>query len=182
MRTRAIILKKKDTREYDQLVTCYTEEFGKLTAVAKSVLKSNSVQAMHLDILNLVDFELVSGRSAPIITGAQAERTYNNMKTNLPIMAGAYFFAEVFDRLVFDHQKDSGIWDFLVSLLDDFDSGRDNFQELFREKQASLIGLLGYAPDMKNGELLSISNMDAIFESLAERKLHALSFMNFVLK
>ena len=62
MKTRAIVLKKQNTNEYDQLVTCYTEEFGKLTAIAKSVLKPSSIQAMHLDLFNLVDFELVSGR------------------------------------------------------------------------------------------------------------------------
>ena len=182
MRTKAIILKKQNTGEYDQLVTCYTEEFGKLTAVAKSALKPNSIQAMHLDVFNLVDFELINGRATPIITGAQAERVYDNMKTNLMALAGAYFFAEVFDRLVFDYQRDNGMWNFLTNLLDDFDGVGDNFQELFRVKQASLIGFLGYAPNTKDGELLSISAMDAIFESLAERKLHSLNLLNSVLE
>ncbi|MBI2065387.1 MAG: DNA repair protein RecO [Candidatus Yanofskybacteria bacterium] len=182
MRTRAIILKKQDAGECDQLVTCYTEEFGKLTAVAKSALKPNSIQAMHLDIFNLVDFELINGRATPIITGAQVERTYGELKTSLTALAGAYFFTEVFNRLVFDYQRDNGMWNFLTSLLDDFNGLDNNFQELFRMKQASLIGLLGYAPNTKDGELLSVPAMNAIFESLAERKLHSLNFMNFVLK
>ncbi len=230
MRTRAIILKKQNTGEYDQLVTCYTEEFGKLTAVAKSALKSTSIQAMHLDVFNLVDFELINGRATPIIAGAQAERTYTNLKTNLPALAGAYFFSEVFDRLVFDYQRDDEMWNFLTGLLDDLDSGKQNFKELFKDKQASFISLLGYAPNMndcifcssrnsmeliayntegrgmvckncylggqrgivvKNGEcghttiaplrgLLSTPVMNAIFESLVERKLHSLNFMKNV--
>lgn len=221
MRTKAIILKKQSAGEYDQLITCYTEEFGKLTAVAKSALKPNSIQAMHLDIFNMVDFELINGRATPIIAGAQAERVYRNIKDNLPALAGAYFFSEVFDRLVFDYQKDDGMWDFLSNLMEDLDNGEEDFKELFRKKQAGLINLLGYAPNMneciscsnhnipeliaystdsrgmvckncffegqggmviKDGESLSISVMNAIFESLAERKLHSLNFMKNVVK
>src|SRR3989338_6247995 len=180
MRTKAIILKKQNTGEYDQLVTCYTQEFGKITAVAKSALKPNSIQAMHVDIFNMVDFELINGRATPIIAGAQLERAYGNMKTNLTSLAGAYFFAEVFDKLVFDYQRDNGIWDFLNNLLDDLDSTQEDFRELFRVKQASLIGLLGYSPTMNSIELLSIPAMNAIFESLAEKRINSLNLINYV--
>ena len=57
MVTKAIIIKKQNTNEYDQWVTCYTEEFGKLKTVAKSILKPSSIQALHLDVFNLVEFE-----------------------------------------------------------------------------------------------------------------------------
>src|SRR3989344_6781387 len=61
MLTLAIIIKKQNTNEYDQLISCYTKELGKITAIAKSILKHSSVQAMHLDVLNLVEFDLVGG-------------------------------------------------------------------------------------------------------------------------
>ena len=80
MRTKAIIIKKQMTKEYDQLITCYSQEWGKLTAIAKSSLKESSIQGMHLDVLNLVDFDLINGRATPIITGAQSENTFSHIR------------------------------------------------------------------------------------------------------
>ena len=156
MRTKAIILKKQNTSEYDQLVTCYTEEFGKVIAVAKSVLKPNSIQAMHLDVFNLVDFELIDGRAMPIITGAQAEETYPRLKNNLSRLAAAYFFAETADKLFFEYQKDDGLWNFFISLLVDLDQpqrlplwNKGSLCGFLVEKQIEFLGILGYAPNLK---------------------------------
>lgn len=226
MRTRAIIIKKQNTNEYDQLVTCYTEEFGKVVAVAKSVLKPSSIQAMHLDLFNLVEFELISGRGTPIIAGAHAEKTFPNFKNNLNHLAVAYFFAEAADRLFFDYQKDQEIWDFFNSLLDELNHHGHHVNhgahgDYLKDKQVEFLGILGYAPNfnecafcsvktaghltaysvevrggvcqscflggqkgivLKNSEWQSPSIIGALFEALAERKLHSLNFLNSMLR
>lgn len=148
MRTKAIILKKQNTGEYDQLVTCYTQEFGKVTAVAKSVLKPSSIQAMHLDIFNLVDFELLNGRAMPIITGAQAEKTYPNLKNNLACLAVGYFFAETVDKLFFEYQKDEKIWHFISSLVEKLDTKPVDMGEFLKSEQVEFFNILGYAPNL----------------------------------
>lgn len=148
MHTKAIILKKQDTNEYDQLVTCYTEEFGKITAVAKSILKPSSIQAMHLDIFNLVDFELINGRGMPIITGAQAEETFPTLKNSLASLATTYFFAETIDKLAFEYQKDEQLWNFFVSLAEELNNGPQDSKEFMRLKQIEFLDILGYAPNL----------------------------------
>lgn len=151
MQTRAIILKKQSTSEYDQWTTCYTEKFGKVMAVAKSILKPNSIQAMHLDVFNLVEFELISGRGAPIITGAQAENVFGGLKSSLPALAAAYFFAEAIDKLAFEYQEDEGLWKFLTGLFGDLNrepsNNENDIRRLFREGQARLLSILGYQPN-----------------------------------
>ena len=153
MKTKALIIKKQYTNEYDQLVTCYTQEFGKLTAIAKSVLKNNSIQAMHLDVLNLVDFELVTGRGVPIITGAQMDNSFFNIKSSLASLAVSHFFTEVIDKMVFDNQKDDVLWGFLVGLLEDLNSrgqiDKEYLGEFFRKNQLELLNVMGYAPNLE---------------------------------
>ncbi len=152
MRTKAIIIKKQNTNEYDQLVICYTEEFGKLTAVARSVLKKDSIQAMHLDVLNMVNFELVNGRAIPIITSAQLENGYHHLKSNLASLALAYFFIEIIDKLVFDNEKDVVFWQFLADLIGDLDrkaaTGGHELSSFFRNKQQEFLTVMGYTPNM----------------------------------
>ena len=57
------MVKKINVGEYDQLVILYTKEFGKITAIAKSVVKPESKQTSHLDILNLIDFPVPLSRN-----------------------------------------------------------------------------------------------------------------------
>lgn len=149
MRTKAIILKKQNTGEYDQLVTCFTEEFGKITAVAKSILKPSSIQSMHLDIFNLVDFELVNSRSVPIITGANTESAFPNLKNDLSCSATAFFFTETADRFFFEYQRDDELWDFFNRLLGELDSGPAHTKDFLKAKQLEFLDILGYIPNLK---------------------------------
>lgn len=178
MRTKAIIIKKQNINEYDQLVSCYTEEHGKLTAIAKSILKRSSLQAMHLDVLNLVDFELINGRAMPIIASAQAEDIYANIKNSLASLAVASFFMEVFDKFVFENQKDAKLWSFLFGLLEELDCPLVRHGEFLKEKQAEFLGVLGYS---EKGYPLYAS-LDAVFESLVGQKLYSLDFVHSVVK
>lgn len=166
MRTKAIILKKQATNEYDQFVTCYTEEFGKITAIAKSILKPTSIQAMHLDLFNLVSFDLINGRGIPIITGAQSENNFLSIKNNLPSLAISYFFAETADKLFFDYQKDEDMWNFLISLFEELNRGLVDTNKFLKSKQIEFLGILGYAPNLNecafcstkiNGQLTTYS-------------------------
>lgn len=147
MQTRAIIIKKQNTNEYDQWVTCYTEEFGKLKTIAKSILKPSSTQAMHLDIFNLAEFELISGRGVPIITGAQLVTSFRDIKSSLVKTATAYFFAEAMDKMVFENDKDEELWSFLSSFLYELDEDRGNPMKILRQGQARLLDVLGYFPE-----------------------------------
>ncbi len=149
MRTHALIIKKQHTNEYDQLVTCFTKEFGKLTAIAKSALKMSSTQAMQLDTFNLVDFELVNGRGMPIIAAAQSINAHRNIKCSLPLLAAASFFLEVVDQIAFDEQRDDGLWELLAGALAAFNESSDErgrLLPLFRRWQRMLLDVLGYAP------------------------------------
>ncbi len=146
----AIVITTRPTNEHDLLVTCYTRERGKLTAVAKSALKHSSTQAMHLDPLTTVDFELIDGRSYPIIASAQSERSHARLKASPLATAMASFFAEVVERIVYDGERDDELWDVLTGALADLDeaagAGTDALFEVFRARQFALVDTLGYAP------------------------------------
>ena len=147
MQTRAIIIKKENTNEYDQWVTCYTEEFGKLKTIAKSILKTNSIQALHLDNFNLVEFDPVLGNGMPIVTSAQVINTFQGIKNSIAKTSVAYFFAEAIDKMVFDNDKDDELWMFLNSFLTELNKYNIDNMALFRQSQKKLLHILGYFPE-----------------------------------
>lgn len=186
MRTRAIVIKKQNTNEYDQFVTCYTQEFGKLTAIAKSVLKPTSIQAMHLDVLNLVEFELINGKAMPIIAGAQSDNSYRELKSSIPSLAVAHFFSEVIDKMVPELEKDKQLWNFMTDLLDKLNRFEPGLTFL-RQKQFVLLGLLGYFPEIAIPTSFDLSrpgptSLDDTFEYNAGFRLKSLKFLYSVLR
>ena len=200
MRTRAIIIKKQNTNEYDQFVTCYTQEFGKITAIAKSILKSSSIQAMHLDVLNLVEFELINGKAMSIIAGAQSENSFRDLKDSAPSLAVAYFFSEVIDKMVPEMEKDEELWNFMTDLLDKLNRFEPSLTFL-RQKQFALLGLLGYSPEVavirpllrSSGSRVAVpasfdlnrpglTYLDDAFEYNAGFRLKSLKFLHSVLR
>ncbi len=147
MRTEALIIKTQPTNEYDVLVTCYTPEWGKLTAVAKSALKHGSMQGMHLATLSLVDFELIEGHSLPIIAAAQNQQGYPNIKQSLERVTMAQFFLETVEKMVFDRQRDTHLWKFLTTTMDEL-NGTGGSWPWFRARQIAMLDVLGYAPQL----------------------------------
>jgi len=151
MRTRAIVIKKQNTNEYDQLVTCYTEELGKVMAIAKSILKKTSLQSMHLDVLNLVEFDLIEGRAWPIIASAQSEDTYLPIKNSIKKFNIASFFLDVIDKIILENERDTSMWSFLISNFKELKEAKEeDILNIFRKRQVGFLDISGYSPKIDN--------------------------------
>ena len=162
MRTKAIVIKKQNTNEYDQLVTCYTEELGKVVAIAKSILKKTSLQSMHLDLLNLVEFDLIEGRAWPIIASAQSEDTYIPIKNSIKKFNVAGFFLDIVDKIIFENERDSDMWLFLISNFKELKEAKEeDILNIFRKRQAEFLNISGYTPKIDNCSVcLTKENLD----------------------
>ena len=176
MKTKAIILKKINTNEHDQLVTCYTEELGKITAIAKSILKKSSIQAMHLDLFNLVNFELITVNSYPIITGAEAENVYLNLKSSIKAMSVAFVLGEYIDKLIFEYYKDEVLWEFMVETLNRLNMRTGDMSGLLASSQKKLLNVLGYYSGFQN--TTQNSNLHLALENIAGQSLKAINFFH----
>ena len=117
MRIQAIILKKTPIREHDELVMCYTRDFGKQRYQAKSSILATSKQGHHLDVLNLAEFNIIEGKQHPIIASAISVDSFPVLKSSLGAMAQAFFVLECFDKLVFENERDDKLWEYLLRTL-----------------------------------------------------------------
>ncbi|HZZ99120.1 MAG TPA: DNA repair protein RecO [Candidatus Paceibacterota bacterium] len=147
MRIKAIVIKKTRTNEYDQIVTCYTEDYGTVRALARGILRPKSLQALQLDDLNLVEFEMIEGRALPIIASAQVLESFSNLRTGLPRLAAAQFFVEVLDKISFENERDPELWELLNEMLTSLNSAPSGeLMATFRSYQNRFLDVLGYAP------------------------------------
>lgn len=178
MRTKAIVIRKQPANEYDQILTLYSEDYGTMRAMARGVCRPTSVQSMHLELLNAVEFEVIHGKSMPIISSAVMSCQHRNVKDSLPKLAAVQFFTEVLDKIAFENEKDVNLWEFLNTMLTDFDSTpAGDVLPLFRKHQAGFLEVLGYKPQFE----LQHSAIDDFFGEIVGRKISSLSFLYSVI-
>ncbi|MDD3711454.1 MAG: DNA repair protein RecO [Patescibacteria group bacterium] len=155
IKTRAIVLGKKDYREYDALVSFYSLDFGRINLLARGLKRESSKLAGHLEPFNLVDLMIIKGREKDYVGSAISENYFLNIKNNYSraVLAGrALGFMK---DLTYLQQADFNIFllvrDFLIFLdsLSD-DKELDLISYFFKLK---LLELLGY-------NFSSIDNLD----------------------
>lgn len=150
MRTDAVILRTQAWREHDLFTHCYTEHSGVVSAVAKGALRDGSVQGMYLNQGNVVRFELVSGRGAPIITGTSAVRMHAAVRNSWPRQAATWAFLESVHTLVTAPERDERLWQVLTDALLALDTcALSDVLPRLRNAQRDLLGVLGYMPQVE---------------------------------
>jgi len=177
MRYKGIVIKKINVGEYDQLVVLYTQEFGKITTIAKSIVKPKSKQASHLDILNLVSFSLVKGNGYPIITSSISSNGYRRLKESLPALALSLFLTEVIDKSIFNNDRDDNLWNFFIDSLDylnsmNSDIDKIEYDNIFNSFHKKVLRLLGYYDETSHMTL----------EEISQKRFNSLSFIKEITK
>lgn len=69
---KAIVLERRDVREFDQLISFYTETKGKQIALARGVKKIISKNSGLLEPCSVVDVELIQGQEVQYVTKVSA--------------------------------------------------------------------------------------------------------------
>ena len=160
MNIEAFVIKKQTTNEYDALVTLYSKEIGRVEAVAKSIMKPTSIQSMHVGAMNLITCDLVEGKSYPIITGAQSEKTFSKLKSNLSSLAIANYICESVYKMTFTYQADDELWNFLKSTFSDLNTDKEQDHNALLKFGSELLSVLGYYPNTEQCAFCSKDEVD----------------------
>ncbi len=180
MRTKAIIIKKAAFNEHDQIVTCYGEDTGATRVIARGIYRPKSVQSLHLDSFNLIEFEMIPGKIYPIIASAHAIEQYPRLKSSIQRIAVVNFFMEVLDRMMFENERDEKLWGFLTGLVTDIDAvPEEELAMAFKTKQLQLLEVLGYADAPAH---MGMADLGSFFEYMVHGPLNSLRFLQTVLK
>ncbi len=113
----AIVLTQKNYGEADRLVTLFTKQYGKLTAIAKGVRRIKSRRSGNIDLANYVRLRIVSGRSFTLITEADVINSFLAIKENLSTVVYAYYILEIVNDLTVEEQVHIDIYYLLLEAL-----------------------------------------------------------------
>ena len=138
IKTEAVILKKADLGEVDQLLTIYSKEFGKIQVLAKGTKKLESKLRCHIEPFSHSHLILIEGKSFRIVKDAILMDQFLPVRRDLDKAKIAYKIINLVDELIVGEEKDEEIWGLLVSAFKELNV--KNFQD-------NLLKLLGYDPE-----------------------------------
>lgn len=150
--TRAIVLKKNPIYEVDNLVTVYSEDFGKIKLIARGSQKIVSKLSAHLESINLIFLEFVYGKNFKIITSAQIKDNFESIRSNFNKIKLIFEVFEYIDKCLSFEEKDLDFWQFLFNFLkkvekkNDLDIKKSNIFKIYF--LVNFLNFLGFLPDL----------------------------------
>ncbi len=142
----AIILRRQDFREYDEIITLYTLEGGKVNALARSVKKITSKNSAHLEPFSLVEAEIIKGQEVQHIIKARGLNIFLGLRNNLKKMSMAAFIVHLFDQLLEVGERDEQLFYLLQSWLEFLDVCHTPNNILVLGLEIKLLQRLGFTP------------------------------------
>ncbi len=147
LRVEGIVLRYREWGEADRMLTLYTRELGKISAVAKGVRKPRSRKAGHLEPFMRSSLLLARGRSFFVLTQAEALAPLIPLRNDLVLVGYASYAAELLDRFTFEEEENRTLYRLLGNTLTRLNRG-DPPEVVVRYFEIRLLDHIGFRPQL----------------------------------
>ena len=113
----AIILRSRDYKEADQLLTIYTREQGKMTVQVRGVKKTNSKLRGGILLFSQAELVVTASKAFPIVTGASTKTSFASLRSDFARMSYAGYAAELLDQVISEGHADEELYLFMLQTL-----------------------------------------------------------------
>ncbi len=175
-KTEGIIIKRRNYKDSDRILTVLTKTHGKIYVMAAGVRKITSRRAGHIELLNHAVLTLYQGNAFPILTEASTIDNFSGIKSELNNIGLALHLCELVDGLCPENQENIRVFYLLKETLGKLANGENN-SSIVNEFERQLLMILGYW-HKSNFATASEPNQTEVdtqifIENILERKLKA---------
>ncbi len=175
IKTKALVIKRTNYRDADRIVTLFSEDLGKVTAIAKGVRKMASKNRSHLELLNFIKVELVDSHGIYIITHVETLHSFLNIKDNYKKINEAYYVLEILDKLMPEQEENVIIYQLVLKTL--YMLELDDSPHLLNAYNVKIIKILGYYGEANMKIMLPPHAEEASFASKSSNR-HILDYLH----
>ena len=145
--TEAVVLSKLDYGDTSKIVTLYTKDYGKLSAIIKGGRSSKSKIGSIVDPLNHIQIVLYKKdtREIQIISSADLINHFRNVKENLEKLKYSQSVIELLKKLTVEHEINHKLFKGTVRILTLLDTSNEHPAVTFGRYFVFFLSELGYA-------------------------------------
>jgi DNA repair protein RecO (recombination protein O) len=146
-KTIGIIIGKRDFMEADKILIVFTQDLGKIQIKAKGLKRSLAKMAGHLEMFNLVQLELIKGKTFYIVIGAQLIDGFTEIKSDFEKIGIYYYFCEVLDKILDEGVRHKNTFAFFLSVINKLNQKDSNNLILTCFFELNILSYLGFKPE-----------------------------------
>ena len=146
-KTEGIVLKSMEYEEADKIVTIFTKDYGKITAIAKGVRKTKSKFGSSLEILTHSAFLFYKGRNIDIVSQTEILESFFSTSKEVMKFAFAANCVEVVNKLTEEREINIGLFNLLKEVLHYLRESNDP-KLLTLSFKWQTMSILGYRPSL----------------------------------
>ncbi len=150
IKVKALSLNSRPLGEKDRLLTLFSREQGKLSAVAPGARKVKSKLAAAVELFTCGNYLLHRGRSLFTVTQAEQEQGFPNIRRNITLYASGIYFGELVEKTVEESEASPELFELLLQVWQLLDQGQVEPALLARYFELKLLDLLGYRPHLES--------------------------------
>lgn len=147
--TPAILLRRIDYGDHDLIVTLFTRQQGKTSAIAKSAKKSVRRFPGVLEPFSLIDVVLTRGKGKGmyILQEASLEEPFFRIRENIVNTAYASYWAEMVYQWMADGEPQEDLYRLLAHVLGELNRGETAVEVLSILFQMRFLSIAGFRPN-----------------------------------
>ena len=148
-RNKALILRRINLGEADRILTFFTEEQGKIRAVAKGARRAKSKFGGTLEPLTCIHLVYFGKENADLyrVNSADILRSFDGIRTDLDKWKYSLFLVELIDKLLKERETLPPIYRLALTLLGEIETDGKTEEHLILF-QAKLLSAVGYRPNL----------------------------------
>ena len=147
-RGEAFILRVRDFGESDLIVTLFTEDWGKRTAIAKGARRFKSRLGGVFDLLNRVEIVFYAKAQLDLVSQGALISGYPHLKGSMNTVLAALAVSKLLDRLLPPHQQEPAAYTILARLLTLLEEGALQGEQTAIAAMLKLFAVLGHRPQL----------------------------------
>jgi len=145
--TEAVVLRRLQFGETDNILTLYSPDKGRFSAIAKGARKAISRLSGATEVLTRTRFGLATGKSLEIVTQVEVQESFPRLRLDLSRLAHGLYLADLVGRSVEDDAPNPLLYGLLLSGLRQTEAVAPP-ELAARWFEVQLLGDLGYAPNL----------------------------------
>ena len=163
---------RRNFGEADRILTIYTKDYGKISAIAKGVRRPRSKKGGHVELGSWCKLFVAKGKNLDLLTEVETKKAFGIDNFSSTKANKIYHLLELVESLTQHEQKNQKVFFLLLQYLDEISKGNsfDLISSVFKVKLLSELGFFS-AKSLKGSKsqefLQSLENED--FENLQKR-------------
>ena len=117
IKTNCIVLKKKEMKEADLLVTLFSKEYGKIMATAYGIRKSRKRNVVSLNPLNEVKITLSQKNNFYVVQDVEILKNFKNILKNIEKLEISLYVLDSIDKIYYITDENGDFFDKLLEIL-----------------------------------------------------------------